>query len=342
MSLKVLITRDYDQMSQVAACCAIGTLRRRIAEKGGAVLGLATGASPTGLYKHLAKAANSGEFDPGKVRTFNLDEYVGLPGDNAQLRALHPESYSYFMVQELFSLMRKKFVSTHVPYVCLVEQAALDKALAEATGDYHLEGADKGKAVCIHKDAKDATLAAIRRDVLEAYPAAIRAAGGIDLHVIGVGGRGHVAFHESGIPFENNEMLLVKLDANTVENAVKDGHFPSVEASPRYAISMGAVLVYEAREILLLASGSRKSEPLAASLVEEPSPAVPISYSQVHSKRGGTTTYVIDEAAAAGILARKGEIEGRGIEIVDLREKGHVVPLESIAFVRDSKSGLMG
>ncbi|MBQ9344060.1 MAG: 6-phosphogluconolactonase [Kiritimatiellae bacterium] len=342
MSLRVFITRDYDQMSQVAADVAIGKLRARIAQKGGAVLGLATGASPTGLYKHLAKAANSGEFDADKIRTFNLDEYVGLPGGNAQLRALHPESYSYFMVQELFSLMRKKFASTQVPYGCLVDQAALDQALASATEDYHLEGADKGKAVVIHPDAKDATLAAIKRDVLDAYPAAIRAAGGIDLHVVGVGGRGHVAFHESGIPFEQNEMLLVKLDANTVENAVKDGHFPSVEASPRYAISMGAVMVYEAREILLLASGARKSEPLAASLADEVSPAVPISYSQLHSARGGTTTYVVDEAAAQGILARRSEIEAKGFELVDLRGLGHVVPLESIAFVRDGKTGLMG
>ena len=342
MSLKVLIVRDYDQMSQVAAEVAIGVLRKTIDEKGGAVLGLATGASPTGLYKHLAKAANSGEFEPGKIRTFNLDEYVGLPGDNAQLRALHPESYSYFMVQELFSLMRKKFSSTQVPYGCLVDQAALDQALAEATGDYHLEGADKGKAVVIHADAKNPTLAAIRRDILEAYPAAIKAAGGIDLHVIGVGGRGHVAFHESGIPFENNGMLLVKLDANTVENAVKDGHFPNVEASPRYAISMGAELVYQARNILLLASGKRKSEPVAASLAEDPSPAVPISYGQLYSAKGGKATYVLDDAAAQGVLARRAEIEARGIEICDLRGQGHVVPLESIAFVRDAASGTLG
>jgi len=64
------------------------------------ILGLATGSSPTGLYKHLAGEANAGEFDPSKIESFNLDEYVGLPGENAQQRALHPESYSYFMIQE--------------------------------------------------------------------------------------------------------------------------------------------------------------------------------------------------------------------------------------------------
>ncbi len=342
MSLAVLITRDFDHMSHVAADIALDALRDAIASRGNAVLGLATGASPTGLYKLLAKAANAGAFDPALVRTFNLDEYVGLPGDNPQLRALHPESYSYFMIQELFALMRKKFASTHVPYGCLVDQAALDRALASATADYHLEGADKGKAVRIHPDAADPTLAAIRRDILQAYPDAIRAAGGIDLHVIGVGGRGHVAFHESGIPFDGNDMLLVKLDANTVENAVKDGHFPSVDASPRYAISMGASLVYQARQVLLLASGARKSEPLAASLADAPSPAVPISYSQLHAQRGGTTTYVVDSAAAAGILARRAEIEAKGIAISDLRDAPAVAPLASIAFTRDPASGTLG
>jgi len=39
----------------------------------------------------------------------------------------------------------------------------------------------------------------------------------------------------------------VKLDHNTVQNAVADGHFPSIKESPRYAISMGAELVYKAK-----------------------------------------------------------------------------------------------
>ena len=91
--------------------------------------------------------------------------------------------------------------------------------------------------------------------------------GGIDLHIVGVGGRGHVAFHESGIPFEGNRVLLVKLDDNTVENAVGDGHFPTKEQSPWYAISMGAELVYEARTVVMLANGSRKTGPVAESVL---------------------------------------------------------------------------
>ena len=59
------------------------------------------------MYKNLARMANSGEFNSGRIRSFNLDEYVGLPGENAQQRALHPESYSFFMIQEFFSLLNQ-------------------------------------------------------------------------------------------------------------------------------------------------------------------------------------------------------------------------------------------
>ncbi len=46
--------------------------------------------------------------------------------------------------------------------------------------------------------------------------------------------------------------MLVKLDDNTINNAVKDGHFCSVGDSPCYAITMGAELVYKAKNVVLL------------------------------------------------------------------------------------------
>ena len=343
MNLTVVITRDFDQMSEAAADAALSDIQSGLAANGKFVLGLATGASPTGLYKHLAKAANAGAFDPGLVRTFNLDEYVGLPGANAQKRALHPESYTFFMIRELFGLVRKPFAESDVPYGCLIEQAELDRELEAHPGDWEAQGADKGKAIVIRPDAESAVLRGIRRDILDAYEARIREAGGIDLHVIGVGGRGHVAFHESGIPFEGNGMLLVKLDANTVENAVADGHFKTAEESPRYAISMGAELVYKAKHVLMLASGSRKSEPVAASLLGGADPAVPISYGQrLAEKEGGRVTYVLDEAAAAETLAHRAEIEAKGIRFLDLRGETGGKKVSDLAFTRDAASGLMG
>jgi glucosamine-6-phosphate deaminase len=79
-------------MSKVAADIVKKKLIELSKTKKEIVLGLATENSPTGMYKHLAQAANDGEFDSGRIRSFNLDEYVGLPGENIQQRVVHPES----------------------------------------------------------------------------------------------------------------------------------------------------------------------------------------------------------------------------------------------------------
>jgi glucosamine-6-phosphate deaminase len=315
---KIIVTRDFDQMSRVAADIVEADMKEKLAVKDEYVLGLATGNSPTGLYRNLAKAFNEGNIDAGRVRSFNLDEYVGLPGENAQQRALHPESYSYFMIQELFGLLDSKFAETSVPWGTLIEQAELIAALAERPGDYEMQGTNQGKAIVI-KDGAGGVLGWVKQNILDAYEDKIKRFGGIDLHIVGVGGRGHVAFHESGIPFEGNRVLLVKLDDSTVGNAVADGHFVSVEDSPRYAISMGAELVYEASTIVLVANGSRKTGPVAESILGDVTPDVPISYGQDFAAAGGNLVYVLDEAAASEVLPRRAEAESKGYEIVDLR-----------------------
>lgn len=341
MPLKVIITRDFDHMSEVAGKLVIDRIAGVTARGVTFNLGLATGNSPTGAYKWLAKAANAGAFDASKVTSFNLDEYVGLPGENAQARALHSESYNFFMVQELFGLLRTKFAQANVPWGCLIEQDELVRELAANPGDWVEQGADKGKAIVIRPDAASPMLRWLREEILGAYQAKILGAGGIDLHVIGVGGRGHVAFHECGIPFEGNGMLLVKLDDNTVANALADHHFESGEDVPRYAISMGAELVYRARTVLLLANGPRKAEPVAASLAEDVSDAVPISYGQRYAQGGGELIYVIDEAAASGVLVRRGEIEARGAQIDDRRDRAASKPVSALAFARDAAAGAL-
>ena len=340
MPFTIHVTSDFDHMSEVAAQVVTADIAEKLAAKPEYVLGLATGNSPTGLYKHLAKAFNSGSPDPGRVRTFNLDEYVGLPGENAQQRALCCESYSYFMVTELFGLMQRKFAETNVPWGTLVDQGELVRALEQQPGAYELRGTDKGKAVVIGPGATG-VLREVKDTALDAYDAKIAAAGGIDLHVVGVGGRGHVAFHESGIPFDGSRVLLVQLDDNTVENAVADGHFATAQDCPRYAISMGAELVYEARKVVLLANGARKTGPVAESVLGEVTCEVPISYGQRYAAAGGDLAYVLDEAAAAGVLAARDEVEARGYRIVDHRGEpyGRVADL---AFWRDADCGLVG
>ena len=80
MALKIYVTENWDQMSRVAADLVEADIQDKQAIKDEYVLGLATGNSPTGVYKHLAKAFNAGRIDARRIRTFNLDEYVGLPG----------------------------------------------------------------------------------------------------------------------------------------------------------------------------------------------------------------------------------------------------------------------
>ena len=321
MPFKVIVTKDFDHMSEVAAHIVVKDIKDTLDNKDKCVLGLATGTTPTGLYKHFAKAANAGEFDCSKIQSFNLDEYIGLPGENAQQRALHPESYSFFMVQELFGLLENKFKETNVPWGTLVDQERLLAELEANPGDWEEQGSDRGKAILIKTDAQCEYLKWIRKELLDAYWKKIERKGGIDLQVVGVGGRGHVAFHESGIPFEGNKMLLVKLDENTVANAVRDGHFPNKQQSPWYAISMGAELVYSAKTVLLLASGDRKTDPVAESLLNDPSPLLPISYGQIFSRKGGNMIYVIDKAAAKKVLENANKITKRGIDIENISDR---------------------
>src|SRR5438105_3483898 len=84
--MEVVIKKSYEEMSQVAAQMVAELLNT----KPNAVLGMATGSTPLGLYQELVRLYDQGQIDFSRVITFNLDEYVGLPFN-------HPQSYSYFM-----------------------------------------------------------------------------------------------------------------------------------------------------------------------------------------------------------------------------------------------------
>jgi glucosamine-6-phosphate deaminase len=318
VGIQIIVTKDFASMSEVAADIAKKKIQQTLKQKRRAVLGLATGNSPTGLYKHLAKAANKGEFDAKDCLSFNLDEYVGLPGENVQQRVMHPESYAFFMIQEFFSLLKDKFIETNVPFGSLIEQKRLVAELKANPKDWVALGTDKGKSIAISDKAKSAYLAWVKKEILDGYAKKIRKAGGIDLQIIGVGGRGHVAFHESGIPFKGSSVMLVKLDDNTVANAVADGHFATKKDSPNYAVSMGAELVYKAKTVILLANGERKVEPVALSLLGDPTPDIPISYGQTYAARGGELIYVLDRIAARDLLADRKALSGKGMKIKEL------------------------
>jgi glucosamine-6-phosphate deaminase len=317
MSIKILVTRNYEHMSKVAADIVRKDIIQILRKKKEYVLGLATGNSPTGMYKRLVKAANSGEFDSARIRSFNLDEYVGLPGKNPQERVMHPESYCYFMIQEFFGLLKDKFIAANVPCGSLIDQKRLMRELKDHPEAWREAGSDAGRAIVI-SGASSEYLTWIRKTILDGYARQIKKAGGIDLQVIGVGGHGHVGFHESGIPFKGSKVLLINLDDNTVLNAVADGHFRSKKESPRYAVSMGAELIYQARTVVLLASGKRKIEPVAESLLGDLTPKTPISYGQKYAEKGGNLIYVVDKVVGRQFISNK-KAFGRNItKIQDL------------------------
>lgn len=336
MAFTIHVTKDFDQLSQLAAELVEADIAEKQADGGGYVLGLPTGSSPTGMYKHLAKAFNAGRIDATRVRTFNLDEYVGLPGENAQQRALHPESYSYFMISELFSLVNPRLAETNVPWGTLVDEPRLEAALAEGQG-FEMRGVAKGHSVGIAPET-EGYLGWIRDEILDAYWRKIDAVGGIDTHVIGVGGRGHVAFHESGIPFEDSKVLLVQLDDNTISNAVADGHFETEAETPHFAISMGVEQVFKARRILMVANGARKVGPVTEAVFGPITAEVPLSYVQQYVADGGELVFVLDETAASELLARTDELVARGVELVDHRGDDYQ-PLDSITFARSPETG---
>lgn len=319
MGIQVMVVRDFEHMSVVAADFVKKKIIETLQTKQEAVLGLATGNSPTGLYKHLARAANEGAFDARRCRSFNLDEYVGLPGENVQQRVMHPESYAFFMIQNFFGHLDPKFVETSVPYGSLIDQKTLTGELRANKKDWEAKGSDAGKSIAIKQNPTSSYLGWVKKEILGGYAKKIKKTGGIDLQIIGVGGRGHVAFHESGIPFKGSSVILVKLDDNTISNAIADGHFTSRKDSPQYAVSMGAELVYKARTVVLLANGERKTEPVTRSLLDDPTSDIPISYGQRYAAQGGNLVYVVDRIAGRELLVCRDQLKEKGIVIQEVR-----------------------
>ena len=89
--MKIIFAKDYEELSKKAAEMMLAVIR--ITPK--AVLGLATGTTPLGLYARLIEDHKINGTDYRHIRTVNLDEYKGLP-------ASHEQSYAYFMRHNLF------------------------------------------------------------------------------------------------------------------------------------------------------------------------------------------------------------------------------------------------
>ncbi|SER85765.1 glucosamine-6-phosphate deaminase [Salisediminibacterium halotolerans] len=102
--MNIIQVQDYEEMSEQGA----EFLFREIMSGRSKVIGLATGGTPVGLYKHLVEKINANEVSLTDVHTVNLDEYIGLSDD-------HPNSYHQYMFQNLFQYIDIPSANRHLP-----------------------------------------------------------------------------------------------------------------------------------------------------------------------------------------------------------------------------------
>jgi glucosamine-6-phosphate deaminase len=226
--MEVVIGSDYDEISKAAAAAMAKVVR----DKPGAVLGLATGSTPLGMYKELIRLHREEGLDFSQVTTFNLDEYVGLSGD-------HEQSYRHFMTDNLFKHINVDIENTNVP-----------------TGI-----SEDFKASC------------------QAYEESIRAAGGIDVQVLGIGSDGHIAFNEPSSSLASRTRLKT-LTRQTIDDNAR--FFDKPEDVPVYCVTMGVGTILEAKKLILLASGAGKADAVAAAIEGPVSSMCTASALQLH------------------------------------------------------------
>ena len=124
------------------------------------------------------------------------------------------------------------------------------------------------------------------------YEAAIVAAGGVDLQILGIGTDGHIGFNEPGSSFAS----LTRVKTLTAETRADNARFfPSVDDVPTHCITQGLGTILRARHLVLLAFGSAKAAAVAAALEGPVSASTPGSVVQLHPK----VTVIVDEDAAA-------------------------------------------
>ena len=126
------------------------------------------------------------------------------------------------------------------------------------------------------------------------YEEAIRAAGGIDLQLLGIGRTGHIGFNEPGSGLESRTRLIT-LDLVTRKDAAAD--FFGEDNVPREAVTMGVATILEAREIVILATGEHKADIVRRAVEGEVDHEVAATFLQRHAE----TTFYLDGAAAAAL-----------------------------------------
>ncbi|MBO9051445.1 glucosamine-6-phosphate deaminase [Curtobacterium flaccumfaciens] len=241
--MEIIILPTPDEVGRVAAA----KIASVVAKKPSAVIGLATGSSPQGIYTDLQRRVQAGEISFAEARGFALDEYVGIPLE-------HPESYAAVIARDVVAPLGFDASRVRVP---------------------------DGRAADLEFAAKE-------------YDAAIRAAGGIDVQILGIGANGHIGFNEPTSSFASRTRIKTLAPSTRDANA---RFFDSPEQVPTHCMTQGLGTILEARELVLVAQGASKAAAVAAAIEGPLSSFVPGSALQLHEH----ATVVVDEEAAAGL-----------------------------------------
>ena len=135
--MELIIQRDPEAAALLLARIVANEMRTNPRT----VLGLATGNTMEAVYRHLVHMHQTSKLSFAKVRTFNLDEYVGLAPDDKN-------SYRHFMNERLFHQVNIKLENTHLPDGCAADLEAecrdYEKRIEKAGGiDLQLLGIGK-------------------------------------------------------------------------------------------------------------------------------------------------------------------------------------------------------
>ena len=122
------------------------------------------------------------------------------------------------------------------------------------------------------------------------YDAAIQAAGGIDMQLLGIGRNGHIGFNEPADSFTYGTQI-VELTESTIQ--ANRRFFDSEKDVPRRAISLGIGGIMAAKEVVLVAMGEDKAEAIYATVHGPVTPKVPASILRTHPH----VTILVDKAA---------------------------------------------
>ena len=128
--MKVIKVKNYDEVSAEA----FKVMKEVVANKPEAVLGLATGSSPIGLYENMIKDHKENGTSYAKCQSFNLDEYVGIDRN-------HSQSYWTFMHENLFHGIDLPEDKIHVPcegYEKAMENVSVDIQVLGIGGNGHI------------------------------------------------------------------------------------------------------------------------------------------------------------------------------------------------------------